>query len=463
MITKMKAGSLIKNFDELVRMRSGRLAAIRRRLLEAAELGIRSVIPENFMKKLKVRGNALKIDDTVKLDLRRFEDIIVLGAGKASIGMARYVEKILSDKISGGLIVAPKGQHEDHGLKHIEVAPSTHPLPSELGLKASEKMMEYAESVTDKTLVLFLLSGGASALLPYPAPPVSLEDKIKATKLLLESGATIDEVNTIRKHLSMIKGGWLGKKLSKARVISLILSDVVGDKIETIGSGPTAPDPTTFKDAYEILRRYGIWEDMPETVKERISRGVNGEIEETPKPGDPAFKKITNIVIASVSDACQAAAKYLKSKKFRCNILTRFMEGEASQIGVFFAGILREFSEKKGRHAVICGGETTVTVRGKGIGGRNQELALAASIKIKDLKRCALISIGTDGVDGVSDAAGAIVDSETYNDALRKNLNPVKYLKENDSNTFFKQVGGAVYTGPTGTNVGDFVILASEA
>jgi len=168
-------------------------------------------------------------------------------------------------------------------------------------------------------------------------------------------------------------------------------------------------------------------------------------------------------VIAGVGDACQAAAAYLKSRNFRCIILSRFMEGEASQVGAFLAGVLRELSRKKGRHAIICGGETTVTVRGKGKGGRNQELALAASIKIKDLKKCALISIGTDGVDGISDAAGAIVDPETYADALRKGLNPVRYLRENDSNTFFDQVGGAVYTGPTGTNVGDFVILASEA
>ena len=262
--------------------------------------------------------------------------------------------------------------------------------------------------------------------------------------------------------MSMIKGGWLGKRLSKAQVISLILSDVVGDKIETIGSGPTVPDPTTFKDAYEILRRYGIWNDMPETVKERICKGMNGRVEETPKPGDIALKRIVNIVIASISDACQAATRYLKSKKFRCSILTRFMEGEASQVGVFLAGILRELSKKKGRYAMICGGETTVTVRGEGVGGRNQELALAASIKIKDLKRCVLVSIGTDGIDGISDAAGAIIDSETYNDALMKNINPVRYLKKNDSNTFFRQVGGAVYTGPTGTNVGDLVILASE-
>ena len=453
---------LIKNFDELVAMRKGREATLRRAVLEAAEAGVKAVMPENFMKKLRVSGRVLKIDGAVKIDLRRFDEIVVLGAGKASIGMAKYVEKILRGRISGGAVIVPKQLREGHGLKKIEVMPSTHPLPSDLGLKASEKLLEYAENVSERTLVIFLLSGGASALMPYPAPGIPLEDKIETTRLLLESGATIDEVNAVRKHLSMIKGGWLGKKLSKARVLTLILSDVVGDKIETIGSGPTAPDPTTFKDAYEIMMRYQIWDKAPESVKERILKGVRGEVDETPKPGDPAFKKITNIVIAGISDACAAAVKKLRSKKFKAAVITRYAEGEASQIGIFLAGVLREMQQSKGRKAAVCGGETTVTVRGNGVGGRNQELALAASINMRDLGRAVLVSMGTDGVDGVSDAAGAIVDSKTYADAVAHGLTPPKYLVENDSNTFFREVGGAIYTGPTGTNVGDLIILASE-
>jgi len=456
-------GHLIRNFEELVGMRGGWLAMLRRRILEAAELAVRSVTPENFMRRMRIRGNILRIGGEVELDLNRFDEIIVLGAGKASIEMARYVENVLSDRISGGLVVAPIELHEKHGLKHLEVLPSTHPLPSELGLKASMRMMEYAESVDEKTLVLFLLSGGASALLPYPAPPVTLEDKIRTARLFIRSGASIEEFNTVRKHLSLIKGGWLGKKLSKARVISLILSDVVGDRVEVIGSGPTAPDPTTFKDAYEVLRRYGIWDEVPETVRVRILKGMSGEVEETPKPGDPAFKRITNIVMAGVGDACRAAASHLRSMNFKCDVLSRFMEGEASQVGFFLAGVLRELSGKGGGRAIICGGETVVTVRGRGVGGRNQELALAASIKIKELRGCALLSMGTDGIDGVSDAAGAVVDPQTYVDAMREGLDPLEYLRENDSNTFFKRVGGAIYTGPTGTNVGDIVILASKS
>ncbi|MCD6536037.1 MAG: glycerate kinase [Thaumarchaeota archaeon] len=454
----MASKSLIKNIDDLIQRRRGKAASLRRVALKAVESGIKSVMPENFMKKLKLRGRMLIIDKH-RIDLKQFDEVLVLGAGKAAVNMAKYVERLLSKYISRGFIVVPKGLHEGHGLKKIKAAPSTHPFPSDLGLKAAQEMLRYAEEVTEKTLTIFLLSGGASALLPLPAPPLILQDKIEVTKLLLESGATIHEVNAVRKHLSAIKGGWLGKRLARGRVLSLILSDVVGDDIETIGSGPTAPDPTTFRDVYDILRRYSIWEKAPESVRQRITMGLEGKIEETPKPGDPAFKKITNLVIAGIRDACAAAASYLKSRGFKCSILTRFMEGEASQIGIFLAGILRELSEKKGKYAVICGGETTVTVRGSGLGGRNQELALSASIKMRGLRNCCLISVGTDGIDGVSEAAGAIVDPETYQDALRMGLNPIEFLKNNDSNTFFDKVGGAIYTGPTGTNVGDLTIL----
>ena len=311
----------------------------------------------------------------------------------------------------------------------------------------------------EKTLTLFLLSGGASALLPMPADPITLQDKIEVTKLLLASGANIDEVNAVRKHISGIKGGLLGRRLSKGLVIYLIISDVVGDKLETIGSGPTAPDPTTFKDAYEVLNKYGLWDKIPESVRHRIRLGLDGRVEETPKPGDPIFKRITNLIVASVGDACKAAEKYLRSKGYRSMTLTRFMEGEAREIGVFAAGLLRQLSERRGKHAIVMGGETTVTVKGKGIGGRNQELALSASIKLRDLKNCCLVSVGTDGVDGPTDAAGAIVDGETYQDALRLGLNPAEFLAENDSNTFFKRVGGLITTGYTGTNVGDVVLL----
>ena len=450
---------LISNFDELVGMRRGVSARLRRHALRAVEAAIRDVTPRNSLRRnIRRRGSKLVVANR-RVDLKRFERILVLGAGKASIGMAEYIEEVLGDFISEGAIVAPRELAEKARLEKLEVLPSTHPIPSELGVKAASRILEYAEGVGEKTLTLFLLSGGASALLPMPADPVTLQDKIEVTKLLLASGANIDEVNAVRKHISGIKGGLLGRRLSKGLVISLIISDVVGDKLETIGSGPTAPDPTTFKDAYEVLNKYGLWDKIPESVRHRIRLGLDGRVEETPKPGDPIFKRITNLIVASVGDACKAAEKYLRSKGYRSMTLTRFMEGEAREIGIFAAGLLRQLSERRGKHAIVMGGETTVTVRGKGAGGRNQELALSASIKLRDLKNCCLVSVGTDGVDGPTDAAGAIVDGETYQDALRLGLNPAEFLAENDSNTFFKRVGGLITTGYTGTNVGDVVLL----
>ena len=456
----MDKGILISNFDELVKMRKGLISRLRRHALRAVEAAINSVTPRNSLKRsIRRRGNKLIIMHRKRIDLKKFEKILVLGAGKASIGMAKYIEEILGDLISEGAVVAPRELAERAKLEKIEILPSTHPIPSELGVKAASRILEYAGEVGEKTLTIFLLSGGASALLPMPADPLTLQDKIEVTKLLLASGANIDEVNAVRKHISGIKGGLLGKKLSKGFVISLIISDVVGDKLETIGSGPTAPDPTTFRDVYEILNKYGLWNKIPEAVRSRIMLGLDGKVEETPKPGDPIFKRIMNLIVAGVGDACRAAERYLRSRGYRSMILTRFMEGEAKEIGVFSAGLLRQLSERRGRYAIIMGGETTVTVKGKGIGGRNQELALSASIKLRDLRNCCLVSIGTDGVDGPTDAAGAIVDGETYRDALRLGLNPVEFLTENDSNTFFKLVRGLITTGYTGTNVGDVVLL----
>jgi glycerate-2-kinase len=375
--------------------------------------------------------------------------------------MAEMLEPLIYDRIAGGVIVSLSSPCECINLRKINVVPSSHPIPSKSSIEASEILLEWAESVMEKTLVTFLLSGGASAMLALPAPPITLKDKIFTTKLLLESGATVDEINTIRRHLSLVKGGWLGKRMSRAGVISLILSDVVGSKVESIGSGPTVPDPTTFRDTYNILRRYNLWDKVPESVRRRIMDGLEGRVEETPKPSDPAFQKITNIVIADVGDACRAAASYLKSRGFKCTVLSRYAEGEASQVGIFLAGLLHQFEEEGGRRAAILGGEYTVTVRGGGVGGRNQELVLGSLLKLKDLKRSVMLSIGTDGLDGISSAAGAIADPQTYHDAIRLGINPVRFLRENDSNSFFNLVGGAIYTGPTGTNVGDLTILAS--
>lgn len=449
---------VIKNLDSLVNVRSGILSSIRQDILEAVEKAVREVLPHNALKKYVKRARNLLIVNKVRYDLKYFNKVMVLGAGKASIGMAECIEKILYDKIDSGLIVAPREMVSKARLEKIEVLPSTHPIPSMLGVRASERLLEYVSSADSETLVIFLLSGGASALIPFPAPPLSLEDKAQTTKLLLNSGATIDEINTVRRHLSEIKGGRLVKKLDNARIISLIISDVVGDKLEAIGSGPTAPDPTTFKDAYAVLKRYNLWDKISENVRKRIQDGLNGVVDENPKPGDPIFNRVQNVIIANVSGACEAARRHLLQRNYPVRVLTRYMEGEASEIGRFVASIMREYASRRKKATIICGGETTVRVRGHGIGGRNQELALSASINISNLLYSCLVSIGTDGVDGPTNVAGAIVDNETYKEAVDKEANPVSYLEDNNSYEFFKRVGGHVITEPTGTNVGDIVI-----
>ncbi|MCF8885042.1 MAG: glycerate kinase [Aigarchaeota archaeon] len=452
---------IVKNFEELVNRRRDVLAEIRRDVLRAVEAAIEAVLPENTLKKhVKRIGDSLMVDKE-KYSLKNYEKIIVLGAGKAVLGMARHIEEIMLDKIDAGVVVVPREKIHEASLKKIEVLPSTHPIPSMLGVKASEKLLEYAEKTDSKTLVIFLLSGGASALLPMPTPPITLEDKAETTRLLLKSGATIDEINIVRRHISEIKGGKLLRKLNNATVITLIISDVIGDKLEVIGSGPTAPDPYTYRDAYEVLRRYGLWDKVPEKVRKKIEDGMEGKIEENPKPGDPIFNRVRNVIIANVLDACSSARRLLSSSGYRVKILTHHMEGEASEVGRFLIGVAKDMLVKK-PSALICGGETTVTVRGHGIGGRNQELALSSSINLKELDKCVLVSVGTDGVDGPTDAAGAIVDNETYRESLEMGLNPIEYLLNNDSYNFFKKLGDHVITGPTGTNVGDIVIIASR-
>jgi len=449
---------IVKNFDQLIQERSGILSDTRVDVLDAAEKSIEEILPRNALQRHVKRARNMLIVKKTKYRLNELKKVVVLGTGKASIGMAEYIEEILLDRIDSGLIIAPRELVSKATLEKIEVVPSTHPIPSMLGVRASERLLECASSVDSETLVIFLISGGASALTPLPAPPLTLEDKAQTTKLLLSSGATIDEINTVRRHISEIKGGRLVKKLSNARIISLIISDVVGDKLEVIGSGLTAPDPTTFKDAYGVLRRYSLWDKVSENVRKRIEDGLNGLIDENPKPGDPIFNRVQNVIVGSVSDACRAARRRLTSRKYPANILTRYMEGEASEIGRFLGSIMRELGDRKGRVALICGGETTVRVRGHGIGGRNQELALSTSINISKLAYSCLVSIGTDGVDGPTNAAGAIVDNETYGEAVENGLNPIIYLEDNNSYEFFKRVGGHVITGPTGTNVGDIVI-----
>ncbi|MEM2757519.1 MAG: glycerate kinase, partial [Sulfolobales archaeon] len=384
----------------------------------------------------------------------------VLGLGKASASMALAIEELLGDLIIDGAVIIPKGLKPPN-LGRIKILYGSHPVPDEDSINSTKELLKLC-SQQDKETFIVLISGGGSALFELPIEPITLKDLKELTTQLLRCGADIKEINTVRKHISMVKGGRLAKLLYPSNVISLILSDVVGDPIEFIASGPTAPDPTTYDDAMSLLRRYGILDSLPISINDFITRGLNGEIPETPKPNDEVFSKVLNCIVASNYLSLKAMEDEARRLGYNTLILTSMMEGEAKDVGKFLAGIMKniKFYDEpiKKPAAILVGGETTVTVRGKGIGGRNQELALSVAISIAGLDEVVFASIGSDGIDGVSIAAGGIVDGETVSEGKKIGLNPYDVLSNNDSYNYLSRLRSSVLTGPTGTNVNDLAV-----
>lgn len=389
--------------------------------------------------------------------LDRFRKVLVLGAGKASAAMASAVEKTLGKRVSGGWVNV-KYDHTAK-LKRIHVHECGHPVPDQAGVEGTKQIIELARSAGEDDLVICLISGGASALTPAPVPPITLAEKQATTKLMLDCGANIHQMNTVRKHISGFKGGQLARLAAPATLVTLMLSDVIGDSMDVIGSGPSVPDHSTFQAAREILAGFGLLDRVPATVRSRIEAGCSGDFPETPKPGDRAFVRTQNIVVGSNRLAVDAAARKARELGFRTVILSTVIEGETREIARMHAAIAREvhFSGQPARAPVciISGGETTVTIRGDGLGGRNQEFALAGALDIAGLERTVILSGGTDGTDGPTDAAGAISDGSTVAEARAKGIEPKDYLSRNDSYHFFESAGGLIKTGPTRTNVMD--------
>jgi len=390
-----------------------------------------------------------------RYDLSSFRNIYVIGAGKASARMAVAVERLLGRRITAGLVNAPNSAK----LRRIEINQAGHPIPDRRGVAGAKRIARIASEAGAGDLIICLISGGASALLPLPAPPVTLAEKQKTTRLLLHCGANIHEINCARKHLSLIKGGRLARLAYPATLLTLILSDVIGDDPDVVGSGPTAPDLTTFADARAILEKYRIWSQVPRTVRERVSSAA----EDTPKPGDKIFRKTRNVIVGSNALAVDAAAIEARRLGFHTLVLSTFLEGEAREAAMVHAGIAKEI-RASGRPVVppacvITGGETTVTVRGNGLGGRNQEFVLAAAIEIAGLRNTAILSGGTDGADGPTDAAGAIADCTTLYRAEALGLDAGAFLRNNDSYHYFEAIGDLIKTGPTGTNVADIQLI----
>lgn len=381
--------------------------------------------------------------------------LLILGAGKAAARMARGVCKHLPAKSYRGAVVVNPGN--EVWVPDIEVLEASHPLPDERSIEAADRFLALCDPV-DAAGVVFLLSGGASSLLVAPRPPLTLEEKVATNRMLLESGASIDEVNTVRKHLSRIKGGGLLRRLARP-VFTVAISDVVGDDPAVIGSGPTVPDPSTFEDAAQVLKKFALWGEAPQSVRHLIDRGLAGLEPETLKPHEPEAAYSHYRVVAANRDAKRAAAGQASGWGWHVEVLDAPVVGEARAAAAEFAALIqgRLRENPSSVTCVVAGGETTVTVRGKGRGGRNQEFALALA-PLLDGWPVAVLSAGTDGTDGPTDAAGAFVDGTTLVRARNRGMDPMRYLDENNSYEFFATLGDLFVTGPTGTNVMDLQI-----
>lgn len=405
-----------------------------------------------------IEGESLIVQgEGIPLGRRNF----VLGFGKASAWMARALEELLGERISGGLVITKDGHGTD--LRSLELLEASHPIPDRRGLEGARKAVELCRGLGEDDLLICLISGGGSALMPLPLEGVGLEDKQRATELLLRSGARIEELNAVRKHLSQVKGGRLALLAYPARVLSLIISDVVGDRLEVIASGPTVPDPTTYGDALRVIEGYGLRDLMPRSVMEVLERGARREIPETPKPGHEAFGRVKNVILANNLTALLAGAERARELGFRPLILSSSVQGEAREVAKVHAAILRECLSSghplPPPACILSGGETTVTVRGDGLGGRNTEFALAFALEVEGLEGAFCLSAGSDGTDGPTDAAGAWADGLTIPRARELGLDPEDYLRRNDSYRFFEALGGLFLTGPTRTNVMDLRVL----
>jgi glycerate 2-kinase len=435
-------------------------------ILDALQAALRAADPETILNRaLKLDGRALHVASRT-FDLSKFDRIVVIGGGKATGGMALGLERILGDKITAGIVNIPDNLKPIPACQLVRLRRASHPIPSPEGVKGVEMMLRLVGQPSASDLVICLLSGGGSALLPMPAKGLSLADLQKTTELLLNSGAEIQEINVVRKHLSETAGGRLAQKLCPATVISLIISDVDGDDLDSIASGPTAPDWSTYADAKRVLRKYELVDKVPGRVRKVLEDGVRGRVRETPKVTSSVFDRVHNFVVGTNELSCRAASDELRKKGYSTMVLTTRIEGEAKEVGKLLSGLLVEMLRRSLPMAppacIIAGGETTVAVRGRGVGGRNQELCLSVALGIDGLPDAHFASIGTDGLDGRTNAAGAIVDGETVNRARVKGLDPELYLRENDSHTFFKKVGGLMLTGATGTNVNDVMIAMAS-
>lgn len=426
--------------------------------------GVGAVSPYRAVKKtLRISGDILRAGEH-KYSLERYDRIYVLGAGKCAGEMARAVEAILGERIWAGMINTVSGRN--HSLNVIEVTEAGHPVPDSKGVEGTEKILELADAAGERDLVIGLISGGGSSLLVAPVEGISLRDLEDINRLLLKSGAPIEKINVVRKHLSRVKGGRLAGRIYPATVCCLVVSDVVGDRLETIASGPFFSDPSTYRDALEILDNYGLRERVPASVIGHLEAGGREEISETPKTGDRIFARIRHLIAADNLMALESCSARARQLGYRPVILSAEIEGEAGEAARGLMSIAKSVrhSLHPGNEPVclLAGGEATVTVRGEGKGGRNQEFVLAAAREIAGEEGITVLSAGSDGIDGPTEAAGALADGTTPARARKLGMDAGDYLLRNDSYHFFEKLGDLLITGPTGTNVMDLRVILIE-
>ena len=430
--------------------------------LDCLAAGIRAARPDRVVPdRLALEGDRLLVDGEETADLAAFDRVLVLGGGNAASQVARELERLLGDRIDGGVVVTD----DPVACERVRVLPGDHPTPSRRGVESAQELLTAAASADADTLVLAVVTGGGSALMPAPAEGVALVDLRETTEALLASGAAIDEINAVRKHLSALKGGRLAASVAPATVRGLVLSDVVGDDLSTVASGPFAPDDTTFADALAVLDRYGL--TVPDAVRDRLERGAAGGVSETPAAGDPAFDRVRTHVLASGLTAMRAAAATARDADHEPLLVSSRIRGEARDAAVTAAAMAEEALATGNPVAppavFLSGGETTVTIRGDGTGGPNQEFALAAALELDvspgDRDRVVVGAVDTDGIDGATDAAGAVLGPDAVAEETGRAA-----LADNDAYPVLDDAGALVATGPTGTNVNDLrVVVVTEA
>ena len=451
---------LIKNKDEL--LSHGNVKG-RRIALDILEYALEAVDSYKAVKKMVHIEEGNLIVGHLKFNLSKVGDIYVVGAGKATMPIGRALEDVLGGKIRDGLVIVKRGQKRK--LKRIRVIEAGHPIPDEAGMEGAKEMIKIAKSAREGDLVLSAITGGSSALAPLPVEGISLEDKKKVTELLLKSGAVIQEINAVRKHISAIKGGKLAKHIHPAEIINLTVSDVIGDPLDYI-TDLTVPDTSTFEDAVFALKKYGLWKKVSDSVRAHLKKGLADPSLETPK--DFAGMKVHTFILSNNEAVCEVAKNRAEELGFNSLILSTMIEGESREAGIVLAGIAKEI-EKNGRplkppSVLISGGETTVTIQGEcGEGGRNQEFVLGFSLKIDGSKNIVVASVGTDGTDGPTDIAGGIADGYTLKRAKEKGIDVSKNLRGHNSSYVFRQLEDYIFTGPTGTNVMDLGVVVITA